>query len=218
MIVRMLRLGRPLAFLVLAGLVAAAGTASAQAYRWVDEKGRVQYSDTPPPPSAKDVRRMAGGGRPVTAPASEAQPVAELARLQEQSPVVLYTHPGCIEACQLAREVLNRRGVPFREVQVTTNAAIEELKARSGANSVPVLTVGARVEAKIQPQAYDAALDAGGYPKAGVLPARKQASPPPPKAEDMQTEAAGPKPAPAPAEAAPPAGPYAPGAPAGGRR
>jgi len=31
----------------------AAGTASAQQYRWVDEKGRVHYSDTPPPASAK---------------------------------------------------------------------------------------------------------------------------------------------------------------------
>ena len=217
MIPRVIRPARLVVVLGLAGLVAA-GTAAAQAYRWTDDKGRVQYSDTPPPPSAKDVRRMAGGGRPVTAPAGDTQPVAELARLQEQSPVVLYTHPSCVEACQLAREVLNRRGVPFKEVQVTTNAAIDELKARSGANSVPVLSVGARVEAKIQPQAYDAALDAGGYPKAGVLPARRQAPPPAPKPEDMQTEAAGSKPAPPPAEAASPTGPYAPGAPAAGRR
>jgi len=29
----------------------------AQQYRWVDEKGRVHYTDTPPPPSAKDAQK-----------------------------------------------------------------------------------------------------------------------------------------------------------------
>ncbi|MBK8063549.1 MAG: DUF4124 domain-containing protein [Betaproteobacteria bacterium] len=32
-------------------------TCWAQQYRWVDEKGRVQYSDVPPPPSAKGVEK-----------------------------------------------------------------------------------------------------------------------------------------------------------------
>jgi hypothetical protein len=34
--------------IVVAALLLGAGTASAQMYRWVDSKGRVQYSDTPP--------------------------------------------------------------------------------------------------------------------------------------------------------------------------
>ena len=29
----------------------------AQQYRWVDEKGRVHYTDTPPPPSAKSTQK-----------------------------------------------------------------------------------------------------------------------------------------------------------------
>jgi hypothetical protein len=34
--------------IAIAALLLGAGTASAQMYRWVDSKGRVQYSDTPP--------------------------------------------------------------------------------------------------------------------------------------------------------------------------
>lgn len=36
--------------------LAASGAAFAQAYRWVDENGRVQYSDKPPPEKAKEER------------------------------------------------------------------------------------------------------------------------------------------------------------------
>ena len=32
-------------------------TAHAQTYRWIDEKGRVQYTDTPPPASARGVQK-----------------------------------------------------------------------------------------------------------------------------------------------------------------
>lgn len=206
-------MNRTILALLVAGLATAAPV-SAQQYRWIDDKGRVQYTDTPPPPSAKDVRRMSGAAKPAAAAAAATPaPSAELARLQEQSPVVLYTHPSCTDACALARSVLNRRGVPFREVQVTTNAAIDELKTKSGASNVPVLMVGTRVEATVLEQSYDAALDAGGYPKAGILPARSQAAPPAPKAEEMQTQTAGEKkPEPAPAAAPAPVGPYAPGA------
>ena len=206
-------MNRTILALLLAGLAATATPASAQQYRWIDEKGRVQYTDTPPPKSAKDVRRLSGAAKPAATPSGTPAPSAELARLQEQSPVVLYTHPSCTEACDLARGVLNRRGVPFREVSVTTNAAIDELKTKSGASNVPVLMVGSRIEATVLEQAYDAALDAGGYPKAGILPARSQAAPPPPKPEEVQTQAAGEKkPAPAPVAEPAPVGPYAPGA------
>ena len=37
------------AFRLIALSLLVAGTASAQPYRWIDEKGGVNYSDTPPP-------------------------------------------------------------------------------------------------------------------------------------------------------------------------
>ena len=42
-------------------LIFCCALATAQQYRWIDDKGRVQYSDTPPPASAKDVQRKRFG-------------------------------------------------------------------------------------------------------------------------------------------------------------
>jgi len=38
-------------------LFTACAGASGQAYRWVDKDGKVQFTDAPPPPGAKDVRK-----------------------------------------------------------------------------------------------------------------------------------------------------------------
>ena len=39
-------------------LAATAAAASAQTYKWRDSSGRIQYSDTPPPASAKDIQQL----------------------------------------------------------------------------------------------------------------------------------------------------------------
>lgn len=46
------RLRIPMVLVMVAVLLAAPGVAGAQPYRWVDSKGQVHYSDTPPQPSA----------------------------------------------------------------------------------------------------------------------------------------------------------------------
>jgi hypothetical protein len=59
---------KTIALLILA--LATSTMASAQTYKWRDTSGRIQYSDTPPPPGAKEVqqlRKSAAG--PATAPA-----------------------------------------------------------------------------------------------------------------------------------------------------
>jgi glutaredoxin len=195
------------------GIAVAAGTALAQQYRWTDQNGQIHYTDTPPPPSAKDVRKKGSAAPKAGTPTVP----YDLEKAQKDAPVTLYTHPTCTDTCQFARNLLNRRGVPFNEVVVATNQALEDLKKLSGNNHVPVLTVGTRIEKDVSEAAYNALLDAGGYPKAGMLPPRKQAAPEA-KPEDMETAGPVAKPAaekPA-AAAAPPAplGPYAPGAPA----
>jgi len=58
---------RPLVLLALvAAAVTSATSVSAQVYRWVDEKGRVTYSNAAPPPGVKAtvVDREAGAGAP----------------------------------------------------------------------------------------------------------------------------------------------------------
>jgi len=199
-------------------MLAAATAAAQQLYRWTDETGRVHITDTPPPPSAKGVQKKAyqSGGTP----ADTGPTPYELSVAIKEYPVTLYTSPVCKEPCADARAALNRRGVPFKEVQVWEEASNEELKRVSGSNQVPTLVVGRSVHRGFDQEAYDALLDSARYPRAGILPARAQAAPAlpegyippgersePPKAEPVKPE---------PEEK--PAGPYAPGAPPQKRR
>lgn len=177
-------------------LLVVAATASAQPYRWVDEKGRVQYGDTLPPPGAKSVEKMK-----VRDNAVGAQGSYELDKAMRESPVTLYSHPDCKEQCQIVRDTLNKRGIPFREVVVDDQPKQDELKRVSGGINVPVLVVGAQVQTVISTEAYHRALDLAGYPPEGVARPRNQAAPP---AEEPQ--AAAPKPAAEPR----PRGPYSP--------
>ena len=155
----------------------AAQAALAQQYRWLDEQGRVHYTDTPPPPTARSVQK-----KNLKANAVGAQPNYELAQAMKTSPVTLYSHPECRETCQLARDVLNKRGVPFSEVSATDDAKLEQLRRVSGGVNVPVLVIGRQVATIPNADAYNDALDLAGYPKVGVVAARNQAAPPePPK-------------------------------------
>lgn len=137
-----------------------AGAALAQQYRWVDDKGRVHYTDTPPPPAATNVEK-----KNLKASAVGEQPNTQLARASKDSPVTLYTHPDCKATCDWVRGILGKRGVPFREVSVVDPERLEELKKVSGDGQVPVLVVGKRVQATPSEPAYHKALDEAGYPR-----------------------------------------------------
>jgi len=161
-------------------LCAAAFAASAQTYRWTDEKGRVNFSNTPPPAGAKDVRKSNTPGASNETGAAARAPAAALPfavqQAQKNFPITLYTTPGC-EGCDAARKLLNGRGLPFKEVSVTEDAQIEELKAAAGANSVPAMIVGRSAQKGFEEGSYNRALDAAGYPRAGILAPRSQAAP-----------------------------------------
>jgi len=181
-------------------LALAASAASAQIYRWTDERGNLHITDTPPPPGAKNVQKQL----PALAPQiGESEPYA-LQVARKNAPVTLYSTPGC-EPCSAARKLLNARGVPFREVSVVDEKQVEELKAAVGGNAVPSLVVGSTVQQGFEEAIYHRVLDAAGYPKTGVLAPRAQEEPnaAPPQSETSST----------PAEQAAPLGPYAPGAP-----
>ena len=199
-------------FPVLALLVFGAAHAQ-QLYRWTDEKGRTHVTDTPPPASAKNVQKksVASGGS-----AGEQVPF-ELAQAMKDFPVVFYSAPYCKQACSDARALLNKRGVPFREVQVWDEESGAELTRVSGTTFIPTLVVGRAVQKGFFADAYNALLDSARYPKAGSAPERSQAAPPPPKDYvDAQEETA--KAEPAKPEAEQPRGPYSPGAASAQRR
>jgi glutaredoxin len=197
-----LRVAAP-AFCVVACALVMGATHAQQLYRWIDENGKTHVSDTPPPPSVKrfEKKRFAGG---------EVEGGVEsfaLKRAMELAPVTLYSSPNCKEPCELARAALNKRGVPFKEVQVWDEASAAELQRLIGSRSVPTLLVGNYVQKGFGQENFDAALDIGGYPKTGQVPARKQAAPKPPEGY----ESSGPQPSPAADQPqAPKPGPYTP--------
>ena len=81
----------------------------------------------------------------------------------------------------MARDALNKRGVPFKEVQVWEEESNAELKRVTGSTEVPALVVGRSVHKGFQQDAFDALLDSARYPRAGILPARNQGAPKPPE-------------------------------------
>jgi glutaredoxin len=182
---------------------------SQQLYRWVDQQGQVHVSDQRPPATARDVEKKSYGEN--VAPSSGVPYV--LSKAMQDAPVKLYTSPNCKEPCSDAREALNKRGVPFTEVPVWNPTTNDELKRVSGGIHVPVLVVGSSLVKGFNQSEFDGALDAAGYPKAGILPERSQEAPPPPEGYLHPSQRA-PKPAAAqpaePAEAPEKLGPYAP--------
>ena len=178
--------------LVLAAIIVTyAATAAAQLYRWTDEKGKVHFSDTPPPPGARDVRKKAGG--PASASSGAAVPFA-LQRPMKDFPVTFWSAPSC-ESCGPARQLLNARGVPFKEVSVRTDEQIAELNKAIGGNVVPALVVGPTVIKGFEESEYQRALDVAGYPKTGEVPARRQAEPKAPQDKPAEVKPAAPAPA-----------------------
>ena len=149
---------------ILMGVAAAiSGTLfAAQLYRWVDEKGNVEYRDTPPPSSAKKIeeRKISGG----------AAPAAELPYSVQQAvknfPVTLWV-TDCGDSCTNARGHLVRRGVPHQEKDPV--ADFDNFKKITGGTEVPVIFVGStRLKGYLESD-LDAALDAAGYPKTALV-------------------------------------------------
>lgn len=153
-------------------LAASSTVLAAQLYRWVDDKGNVEYRDTPPPSSAKKVeQRSVGASRvePSALPFSVQQAVRNF-------PVTLWNAP-CGGPCDQARAHLARRGVPYTEKD--PQADVEAFKKLTGGIDVPVLYVGSTVVKGYLESEWDAALDVAGYPRTappGVKPAAKPAA------------------------------------------
>jgi glutaredoxin len=188
---------------ILAALLAAlfASAASAQLYRWVDQNGKVHYTDTPPQPAAaRAVEKKKPSGSVVEAAAPYA-----VQQAAKTFPVTLYTASNCEAPCKDARDLLAKRGVPYSETAITEQKQLDELKRLSGGDDVPVLLVGKSVIKGFEAGAYNGALDTAGYPLNAppTTTARAPKAPEPPKPAQQAIAPQAVVPAPAP-------GPYAP--------
>ncbi|MDR2364630.1 MAG: glutaredoxin family protein [Zoogloeaceae bacterium] len=145
-----------------------AATIHAQTWRWTDPAtGRTMYTDTAPPGNAKNVVRINASGYADNEFDPEQPYVVRIA--SEKYPVVLYTGAGC-DVCQEARDLLNKRKVPFTEKVVQSDADQAELTRLVGDTYVPSVLVGPQKIRGFDANSYHSALDLAGYPKAGDSP------------------------------------------------
>jgi len=166
---------RPLA--VVAFLAAVLGTTAGvsdadaqQIYRSIGADGRVTFSDKQPvdltsrPSSSLPVASNGGGGNGASSLPFELRQVAN------RYPVILYTGVNC-EPCGAGRTFLIARGIPFTEKSVTTSEDIDAFQRMSGANALPLVTVGGQQLRGFAEGEWPRFLDAAAYPKTSQLPA-----------------------------------------------
>jgi hypothetical protein len=150
------------AYLIAAATLAiACGVAFGQAYRWVDDQGRVHYTQSPPPAGAKDVQRknLRQSGVPVMADLPYATQVAA-----KNFPVKLYTQPECGPPCDGARAALVKRSVPFTEISVVSQKELDEVNGVAGNATMPLLVVGSLHQSGYREDLVNSLLDTAGYP------------------------------------------------------
>lgn len=167
-------------------------------YKVVAPDGSVTYTDRPPAASA---------GRPVpmgrdaavndTSSALANLPI-DLRQTIARFPVTLYTSTDC-SPCESGRRLLQARGVPFAERQVSSNDDAEALERLTGGRSLPTLTIGTQALRGFGENDWQSYLDAAGYPRESRLPRSYQ---PPPATPLVTRQPEAPPPA-APAEPPP---------------
>jgi glutaredoxin len=159
-------------FLSVLLLAASSTVLAAQLYRWVDEKGNVEYRDTPPPASAKKVEQLRSSGSAIETETS-ALPFS-VQQAARNFPVTLWNY-SCGAPCDQARAHLARRGVPHTEKD--PQGDIEAFKKLTGGLDVPVLYVGStRIKGYLESE-WDSALDIAGYPRTAPPGYRPSAQP-----------------------------------------
>src|SRR5664279_2110706 len=137
-----------------------ASAQSQQVYRYVDQDGRVVYSDKPPPANAKDAQAKRIGRNSIeTSDLSFATQQA-----QERFPVTLYTFE-CGVVCESAQSLLNRRGVPHTVVDVSQGDGADRLKRLTNGLDAPALQVGDQFATGFNESKWQALISDAGYPK-----------------------------------------------------
>ena len=173
---------------------------SAELYRWLDTQEKVNYGDVPPADATQiETRKFSDTDAP-----SENLPYATR-RAQQNFPVILYVAGNCAEYCDHARNLLNKRGIPFSEVLLQTQEQVDTFKALTGSGNVPTLGVGKAFLKGFLAEQWHRELDIAGYPK--TAPYRPTATlPVPVPAAASEAAPANPEPAPEPAGEASPDG------------
>jgi len=113
-------------------------------YKWVDERGRVTYQNTPPPEDAASVERSAISATVNDLPGEEVEaeaPAEEVAE-EEVVSITLFTNPECT-TCEDMRAYFEESEIAFEEIDISEDTdQAEEMKQKHGHNNVPTIVVG----------------------------------------------------------------------------
>lgn len=144
-------------------------------YKVIGADGRVTYTDRPALDSGRVTPVTASTGAPV-ATASAPLPL-ELRQAVARYPVTVYLADADCQPCVAARQLLQQRGVPYSERQVSTAEDGQALERLSGGRDLPTLAIGAQLLRGLAPEVWTSYLDAAGYPRESRLPAGYQYPP-----------------------------------------
>lgn len=138
-------------------------------YRWVDSRGKVHYGDIVPADASQvETRKYSDAVVP------DGDLPYETRRAQQNFPVTLYVADNCTEYCDKARNLLEKRGIPFTEKALRTKEDVDAFKALAGFDSVPTLSIGKIFLRGLQADQWSSELDFAGYPKTAPYRAPKK--------------------------------------------
>lgn len=143
-------------------------------YRSLDGNGKIVYGDKPLDDAA-DISKF----KPQAEPIPEENLSFETRRAKERFPVTLYVAENCGKGCALARDYLNKRGIPFTEKNLSTFEEIEAFKKASGGDVIPTMNISTRWLKKFSLPLWAKELDDATYPKVAPYGSRPSANPAP---------------------------------------
>jgi glutaredoxin len=130
-------------------------------YRSVDKSGKVQYSDAPPEGALQTEQKKFG----VPTPDNETTLSYASRQAKGKFPVTLYVSESCGEGCQKARDLLNKRGIPFTEKNLVGDDEIQTFKQLTRSEVTPTLLVGKTALKGFLAEQWDSELSNAGYAK-----------------------------------------------------
>lgn len=107
----------------------AGGAQAAEIYRWVDDAGRVHYSDEAPEGQSADTVEL------------NVPDDAGTFKVQVNREVVMYSKRNCT-VCEQAREYFRKHDIPFREYDIETSLKGGRDYVALDGHAVPIILVG----------------------------------------------------------------------------
>ncbi|MDR0587637.1 MAG: glutaredoxin family protein [Burkholderiales bacterium] len=155
-------------------------------FRYIDETGRVVYTDKPPAPDqhVSDLQRKNPGGNYI-----EVDKIPfETRYVMERFPLTLYAS-NCGSYCEQAEAFLKKRGVPYAFVDTGTQEGNKQLRERAGNTKIPSLQIGTDILSGFNEASWGERLNQAGYAQdAGARDSKNHVQPAVPTPTDKNIE------------------------------